>query len=53
MGRIKSIMAYTNPFAYAFGIPFLLGIVLGVFGYRIGKDVKTATKMLHDTIEEE
>ena len=52
MSKLKTIMAYTNPIAILLGIPTFVGIVLGVIGHRLGKDLKTATTMVRDSIEE-
>ena len=52
MSKLKNIMAYTNPIAIGLGIPVFVGLILGIFSYRIGKDVKTATEMVHESLED-
>ena len=37
MGKIKNVMAYTNPIAIAMGIPVIVGMFLAVLGFRVGK----------------
>ena len=52
MSKIKSILAYTNPLAWIVGIPIISGVILGVFGYNIGKNIKQASRIISEEIEE-
>ena len=52
MGKIKNIMAYTNPIAIAMGIPVVVGMFLGVLGFRIGKDIKKTAELTKDLVED-
>jgi len=51
MGKVKNIMAYTNPVAIAMGIPFVIGLFLGVLGFRVSEDAKETAKMTKEMLE--
>lgn len=51
MGKLKNIMAYTNPIAILMGIPVIVGIFLGVFGRRVGEDVRETVSMTKEMLE--
>ena len=52
MTKLKNIMAYTNPIAIAMGVPFVVGLFLAIFGYRVGRDVKKTVSIAKNMVED-
>ena len=48
---LKNVMVWTNPLTWIFGIPVLVGIVLGVAAHNLTRDTQRVIKSVAEDIE--